>query len=121
MKKLTVLYDDWCPLCSRFARAVKRADWLKLVRLLPLRATAPTSHLRGLDKELASRQLATFNGRWHYGFASMLLIAKRLPLLWPLLPLALMLKYLGLGQFLYVKFAAGRSMLSIHCQGACNS
>lgn len=37
MKQLIILYDDWCPNCTRFAKFVKKWDWLDLVTIYKLR------------------------------------------------------------------------------------
>ncbi|MDR2204883.1 MAG: hypothetical protein LBE36_01820, partial [Flavobacteriaceae bacterium] len=69
----------------------------------------------GIDKSLAEKQMASFNGKWHYGFVSIYLIFLRLPLFWIFIPILFLLKISKLGQLLYSELALKRKIIPIHC------
>lgn len=114
MKKLTVFYDNWCPNCSRFIKIVKKLDWLNLVESKELR-NEQSKQFSLIDYEKATKQMASFNGKWNYGYSSLFFIFIRLPILWILFPIIFLLKITGIGQILYIQLAINRKIIPLHC------
>lgn len=115
MKKLTIFYDDFCPNCIRFANLVQKINWLKLIQVKKLRNEFDINSFRDIDLELAKKQMASYDSKWHYGYDSLFYIFLRLPLIWAFIPFFFLLKITKLGQFLYKEFALKRKIIPIHC------
>lgn len=115
MKSLIVLYDDWCPYCSRTIKIVKKLDWFNLINEQKLREIQSDGIFETLDLNKSKQQMPSYNGRWNYGFNSMYLIHLRLPLLWLLFPIVFLFKISGIGQFLYLQLAINRKIIPLHC------
>ena len=117
--KLIIIYDNWCPNCTRFMKLVERLDWFKLIIPKQLRGNLDNELYNNLDVDLALKQMASFNGRWHYGFDSIYLISLRLPLLWVLFPIVFIFKISRLGNIIYREIALKRKILPLHCDDSC--
>ncbi|MDR2205464.1 MAG: DUF393 domain-containing protein [Flavobacteriaceae bacterium] len=115
MKNLTIFYDNFCPNCTRFANFIQKLDWFNLLKIKQLRNPKQINSAEGIDKSLAEKQMASFNGKWHYGFVSIYLIFLRLPLFWIFVPILFLLKISKLGQILYSELALKRKIIPIHC------
>lgn len=116
MKKLTFIYDNWCPRCTRFARFVKAIDWFNWLKPVELRPLNSTQFIE-LDKSLATKEMASYaQGKWHYGFVSIFHIALRTPIFWLICPIIAVFHYTGIGELLYKKLAVERSVIPLHCQ-----
>jgi predicted DCC family thiol-disulfide oxidoreductase YuxK len=114
--KIIVLFDNWCPNCTKVASLIKKIDWLKLIEFQELRNDKIIQNYNKLDKELACQQMASYNnGIWVYGFSSIFQITKRLPILWLAIPFFYVLKLTGFGQFLYKQLAIKRKIIPLHC------
>ncbi len=115
MKNLTIFYDNYCPNCTKFSKIVKKLDWLKLIQTKQLRNESDTNSFPDIDLELAKKQMASFNTKWHYGYNSIYLIFLRLPLFWIFIPFLYLFKITKLGQLLYTELALKRKIIPIHC------
>jgi predicted DCC family thiol-disulfide oxidoreductase YuxK len=115
MKTITIFYDNWCPHCTRFNKLIKRLDWFNKIQSKQLRNQFDTNQFPELDINLANQQMASFNGKYHYGYNSLYYIFCKLPLFWLLLPLFFVLRISKVGQFLYVQLALKRKIIPIHC------
>lgn len=121
MERMTILYDNWCPNCTRFAMLMKRLDWFHLVLNQRLRDKNETTNAK-VNRERAKKQMASFyNEKWHYGYISLYLIFIRIPLFWILFPFLWLLKISSLGQLFYKKLALERKVIPIYCDSkSCN-
>lgn len=121
MKILTILYDNYCPNCTKFVGIVKKLDWLNLIKIKQLRGELDVNLLCGVDLELAKKQMASFDSKWHYGYSSIYFIFVRLPLFWLFIPLLFILRVTGFGQLIYIELALKRKIIPIHCKAEiCN-
>ena len=119
--KLIVFYDNWCPNCSKFAREIKKLDWLELLDFKKLREDADVSLFKNLDLKYAEREMASYGKKIHYGYNSLFYIFLRLPLLWLFLPIFILLKISKIGEILYIQLAVKRKIVFIHCdENTCN-
>lgn len=118
--KLIILYDNWCPKCTSFAKLISKLDWLHLIDCRELRNIEEHSlDEQGLNILLAKQQMASFTDKWQYGFTSIYLIFLRLPAFWIFLPAIILLKLTGLGQLLYKNFAVNRKIIPLYCDTYC--
>lgn len=117
MQRLIILYDNYCPMCTKFVRLVSKLDWLDLIELKQLRNLDDLNKPTDVDLNLALKQMASYNGEWNYGYISIFLIFARLPLFWILFPILFLLKISGIGQFIYMELAVKRKIIPIHCDG----
>jgi len=98
-----VLIDATCPYCRAFGRALEALDLGKGLKVEPLQEA------KDLPQEALLQELHVLEGgRAHRGYAALLALARRLPLLWPLYPLFLLGQVGGVGQRLYQTLARRR-------------
>jgi hypothetical protein len=67
MKKLTIFYDNHCPNYTKFTNLIKKIDWFTLLETKQLRNPEHTQKTKGMNKTIAEKQMASFDGNWHYG------------------------------------------------------
>ena len=115
MSKLIIYYDNHCPNCTRFANLTLKLDWFRLIETKQLRNPRHINIAIGINKKLAEKQMASFDGSWCYGYKTLFKIFLRIPLFWILLPLFWLLKISNLGQYLYIQLAINRQIIPIHC------
>lgn len=115
MKKLAVFYDNYCPNCAQFVNLIAKLDWLSLIQIKQLRNSNHIKQAIGINKILAEKQMASFDGNWTYGYKTLFKIFIRIPFVWIFIPIFWLLKISQLGQFLYVQLAINRQIIPIHC------
>lgn len=99
---MRVLIDGACPLCRALGRGLKALDLGGTLRVEALQEA------RDLPQAELLQALHVLEGkRVHRGYAALLALARRLPLLWPLYPFLLLLVPFGVGEGLY-RFLAQR-------------
>lgn len=113
---LVVFYDGWCALCSRSTRWLRALDLLSLVQFVSFREPGVTELYR-LDASRAARRMQSVRpeGRVQEGMDTLVAIAVRSILLWPVLPL-LVVGRLVAGQRFYDALARRRLVV---VPGAC--
>jgi predicted DCC family thiol-disulfide oxidoreductase YuxK len=100
---MRVLIDVRCPYCRALGRGLKALDLGKALKVEPLQEASD------LPQEALLRELHVLEGeRVYRGYAALLQLARRLPLLRPLYPLLLLGRVGGLGERLYGAFARRR-------------
>ncbi len=115
MKPIIIFYDNFCTNCTKFSKLVEKLDWLKLIEIKELRDEFEKKQFSNINLELAKQQMASFNGKWNYGFQSIYLILTRLPIFWPFMPLLFFLKITKIGQLIYRELALKRKIIPLHC------
>lgn len=121
MKKIIILYDNWCPICRQSIKIVELLDWFNLIDKKQLRNNQDLPKYEILNLELATQQMASYTNTWNYGFISIFYISIRLPVFWIFIPFLFILKISGLGQFLYKELALKRKVIPIQCdENSCN-
>ncbi len=113
---LVVFYDGWCPMCTGSARRWGRLDPLSLVHFVSFREPV-VIELYGLDPARTARRIQSVagSGMIREGMDTLLAVAARSILVWPLVP-ALFLTRMLTGQRLYDAVAARRLIV---VPGAC--
>lgn len=112
---MIVFYDNYCPNCTRFVNLIQKLDWLKLVEAKQLRNSKDINLVVGISKTLAEKQMASFDGKWSYGYTTLFKIFVRIPIFWFFTPLFWFLKISGIGQIIYKELALKRKIIPIHC------
>jgi predicted DCC family thiol-disulfide oxidoreductase YuxK len=103
-----VFYDGHCRLCCQAAAWITRLDWFRCVAVSSFRHDDSWLD-HGLSlKALESDMHVVVRGEEFKGFDAVSELAKRLPLLWPVLPAFLMVGQAGLGNRLYRFLADNR-------------
>ncbi|KHG66607.1 thiol-disulfide oxidoreductase [Thermus sp. 2.9] len=98
---MRVLIDARCPYCRALGGVLKALDLGQSLRVEPLQ------EVRDLDQEALLQELHVLEGQRVYrGYGALLHLARRLPLLWPLLPVLYLLG--PVGRPLYRLLAARR-------------
>lgn len=115
MKKIIIFYDNWCPNCTRFSYFIKKLDWLNIITIKELRNEIDIEAHKGIDIDLAKKQMASFTNEWNYAFKTIYLILIRIPVFFPLIPFLFLLNISGFGQYLYMQLAVNRKIIPLHC------
>lgn len=117
---MILYYDNHCPNCTHFANLIQKLDWLHLIEIKQLRNSEHIDNAIGINKTLAEKQMASFDGNWHYGYATLFKIILRIPIFWLLITFFWLLKISTIGQYLYLQLAINRKIIPIHCtEGSC--
>lgn len=114
MKIVDIYYDNFCPNCTRFINLISKLDWLSLIKIKKLRNTLDTDNA-GINKNLAEKQMASFDGNWNYGYLTLFKIFLRIPACWIFIPVFWFLKISTIGQYLYLQLAVNRQIIPLHC------
>jgi predicted DCC family thiol-disulfide oxidoreductase YuxK len=116
---IRVGFDESCGLCQRFARLVLKLDWLGLIRVDGAHQPADPS-LAALPYAERITAIQSFSAEQRYqGFATLVQILRRLPVLWPVIPVLLVLEHSGWGEHAYVRIATASWRRSCDA-GACS-
>ena len=115
MRKLTILYDNWCPNCTRFVNFIHQFDWLNLLDIKELRNEGTMEKMQSVNYDLAFKQMASFDEKWNYGFDSLYRISLRIPIFWISIPFLFVLKFTKIGDYLYNQLAVKRKIIPLHC------
>lgn len=125
--RLLVYIDGSCPLCTRAGHLLLRLDLLGLCQVTSYRKDLSFEGF-GLTSQALDREIHVVwqAGEKHgvaRGFDALVLLAKFLPPLWPLLPGIALLKLTGLGPKVYRWVAENRGFTpKTRCKGgACAS
>ncbi|MBI3974985.1 MAG: DUF393 domain-containing protein [Armatimonadetes bacterium] len=111
--RVFLFYDGWCVLCRRATATLRRLDVLGLLDPVSFRDPGVVQRF-GLDPaKVAARLHAQARGapRPREGIDALILIATRLPPVWPLLPVLWIAARIGLGQRVYDWIAARRTLI----------
>jgi len=118
--ELTVFYDGWCPLCTTSVRRWSQFDLLSLIQFVSFREPG-IIEVYGLDPAAAARRMLSITGRGrrHEGMDTLVGVAARAIVLWPVLPMLLAGRLVA-GQRCYDAIARRRMVLVPGaCQGGC--
>ncbi|MFC7745636.1 thiol-disulfide oxidoreductase DCC family protein [Lentibacillus kimchii] len=105
---MIIYYDSYCKLCSHSS-----VIWKKMDR----RQRLHFSSFRNLDhypKEMEQKLHVYNRGKWFKGYDAIIAISKKLPLLWLSVPILTVLKWIGLGDFVYNTIAKHRQMVPVN-------
>jgi len=113
MQRVLVFYDGHCQLCIRSVEALQRLDFFSLLEFVSFRdPQVIVTH--GLDARQLERRMHTKTLRTNdiqEGIDSVIQIAIRLIPLWPIVPVLVVARLLGLGQRIYDFIARHRMIL----------
>jgi predicted DCC family thiol-disulfide oxidoreductase YuxK len=115
MKKLIIFYDNWCPNCTRFINFIRQFNCLNLLEIKELRNNFHTKEYKSINYDLAIKQMASFDGKWYYGYESLFNIFLRIPIFWILIPFMLFRRITKLGDIIYNELALKRKIIPLHC------
>lgn len=121
--KLIIVYDNWCPNCSRFAKFIEKKDRFNKIFLIKLREKEEIKGLlfTEIDINQSEKEMASYiNGKWKYGYESIMRVTKTIPLFYPLYPLFYLLHKLNIGDILYRELAIRRKIIPLHCDENCS-
>lgn len=112
---IIIYYDNYCPNCTRFANLIQKLDWFRLIEIKQLRNPKHINSTIGINKTLAEKQMASFDGNWSYGYKTLFKIFLRTPIFWLFIPIFWLLDITKIGQFLYMQLAINRQVIPLHC------
>lgn len=117
MKSIIIFYDNHCSNCTCFSKITKKLDWFNLIIAKKLRNSNHTSEFKNVDIEMAKRKMASsIDNKWYYGYDSIFLIFRKIPVYWVFVPLLYLLKITNLGEVLYNELAIKRKIIPINCE-----
>jgi predicted DCC family thiol-disulfide oxidoreductase YuxK len=111
--RVSVFYDGRCLFCRRTMATLKRLDWLGVLEPVSFRDPGVIERF-GLDPARAAARLHARNAGGPApveGIDAVILIATRLPPVWPAVPLLWIAARLGWGQRVYDWIAARRTII----------
>lgn len=113
--RMIVFYDGWCPLCQKSKNQITKMDFFDLILFKSFRE----SHIREeykLDiEEVSTRMHSVSNNKdLVSGISAFIDISKRIIIMWPLLPLLVISKYIGIGNFIYDLVASNRKIIPVN-------
>jgi len=116
-----VIYDADCPICRGSVERLHRLDWFGRVAFLPLDDEEVARRWPGLSREelLRSVHVVRPDGRIDRGAAAVRRLARRVPGLWPLVPLLHLPGTLPIWQRMYHWVSEHRYAVSGGEQGEC--
>ena len=111
-RQMIVFYDSWCPLCRASVASSKKLDWFSLIRFVSFREPGIIERYE-LDADKVERRMhSTVDGRrFAEGIDAVIQMATRLLPLWPVVPLLLLARWIGIGQRAYDFIASRRTIL----------
>lgn len=121
-QKIIVFYDGWCSMCQQVKVNCEKLDIFNLVQFVSFRepeAITPYSlDISKLEARMHSKKIKS--SVVVDGIDSIIQLAKRIIVYWPLLPLLIASKYIGIGQACYDFIAKRRVIVSSnHCTDMC--
>lgn len=121
LMKVTVFYDDFCPLCKKSKAVLEKLDITNQLFFDGVRGGHIKQKYPDLDFAKSIERMATlYQNQYRFGFDSIFLIVQRLPLLWILIPFFIILKFSKLGDIFYNYIASSRGILPYSCDDNCN-
>jgi len=124
MNTLWVLYDEGCPFCRWQMRCLKRLDWLRALRPIPISEASRLALPEPLSREelLEALHCVTPAGRVYKGARAFRRMGLRLPLLVPLALLLYVPGMIAVAEFFYKPISRNRYLLSRfwNCKKACH-
>ncbi|MCT4616571.1 MAG: DCC1-like thiol-disulfide oxidoreductase family protein [Marinifilaceae bacterium] len=118
-KTIIVYADSWCALCRKTSKYIRNNDYFNKIHIEDIRKTKLPDNI---DKDKAMHDVACYNiktNKVSYGYDSVVLIFKYLPLFWVLYPLLFLLKLTGLGQLIYTQVSTKRRIIPVRCNENC--
>ncbi len=121
-QKMIVFYDGWCPMCQKVKEQCEQKDLFKLVQFVSFRnpevAATYSLDIAKLEKRMHSKVI--IQSEIVDAINSIIQLAKRILVFWPLLPFLLISKYIGIGQVFYDYIAKRRKIVATnHCSEVC--
>lgn len=102
--------DGYCAFCVRTGRFVAALDSFRRIRVVSFRHD-DSYELHGLQLAALHEEIHLVVGEKVFrGFEALVEIAKKVPWLWPTVPVLLLMDRMGLGAALYRKVAASRTL-----------
>ena len=111
-RRLLVLYDGDCGICSRSARLLRRLDHDRHLRLMPLQVAGQIADAPAVEVLLDAIHVRDADGRWSVGGSALTRIAEAVPLF---RPIAIVARVPVFGRFVdwtYTRIAANRHRIS---------
>jgi len=116
-KQVTVLYDDYCNLCKKAMRFLKKINFNGRIVFLPISKSADLVKQNNLEeKEVRAYMVGFLKEKIYKGFDLYYEIVKINPLLWPFLPVFFLGKITGLGRLVYNYIAERRYRVFGTCE-----
>ena len=111
-RRLLVLYDADCGICSRSARLLRRLDHGRHLRLMPLQDAGEIADAPPAEVLLDAMHVRDGRGRWTVAGAAWIRIAEEIPLLRPLAIVARLPLFGRFVEWTYGRVAGNRHRIS---------
>lgn len=100
---VSVLYDDRCNLCDRTIRFLKFVDIFQNIKFLPISKNLNMASLVGVSPEDLYKDICSWSkcGQVYVGFDFYTHLTKNIPLLLPVFPFMLFLRWTKIGPYIY--------------------
>jgi predicted DCC family thiol-disulfide oxidoreductase YuxK len=111
---LLIFYDDKCNLCDKTIQVITVLDFFKQIELKPISTNSEILEKYKISKDRALNDLygiASLTKKTFFGYDFYVILAARLVLLWPFLPLLYLGKVTNIGYMVYRVIADRRKEL----------
>lgn len=107
-----ILYDGWCPFCTKSIKRFQSLDWLKRLEFVSFRESGVAKKYGISMEDLENRMHSILkrNGKVEAGIYSINRVCKSIPLLWLFVPFINISIFLGIGQKVYDMIAKRRTI-----------
>lgn len=114
-KRITVFFDNRCPICISVKKMSSSFDWLHQIDFVGIRGNKDLPFpIHQMEKEMYAFNLK--KKEYFVGINALYQLSLSLPLLWPLVPFIKLSIIPGLGDKLYKAIASRRSIVPVgHC------
>lgn len=111
-RRILVLYDADCGICSRSSRFLRRLDRDRRLHVIPLQAAANVADAPPMDDLLEALHVRDRHGHWSVAGAAWIRIAEELPLLRPVATVARIPVIRRFVEWTYDRVAGNRGRIS---------
>lgn len=112
IRPIVVLYDGWCPFCTKSIKKFQQLDWFNRLEFLSFRDEKVVGFY-ALDREAVEQRIHSYQrstGKMEDGIYSINRMCKNIPLLWVSVPFLSLSSRVGLGQKVYDWIASRRTI-----------
>jgi predicted DCC family thiol-disulfide oxidoreductase YuxK len=120
--KISVYFDNFCPLCLNVKHKIEILDWFNLVDMIGIRDSdiKEKTYVSVAILEKSMHAKIHRNNKIVNGIDAFVSLSCRLPLLLPLWPLLKLSSFIGIGGLIYQYVADNRNIVPVgKCDDSC--
>ncbi|MNZ92194.1 hypothetical protein D3C78_1112090 [compost metagenome] len=115
--RIVVFFDGWCPVCNATKKKINHLDYFRQITWINFRDTNLLATYGLIYTDVEKRMHSTrrtHKNKMKNGINSFIQITTRIPLMWLFVPMLLLAKLVGIGEFVYDYCASNRKVLPVN-------